>query len=874
MALEDRIHGFAARYTTAPQWIKSLVGSAYALLPKRVRLGASYDFYQALFKEPGASTEYCRDRLRETLLQAVRFVPAYREFAHLEAEIVADPVAALARFPLMDKETIKHRLSNFLSVESGARRLPMFTGGSTAVPMTFYLTKGVSRAKEWAAFSVLADRFRTDGRGTALALRGRSVGTATRAGGRLWSYEPIKRQLILSSDHLEARYMEAYVDAIRQWRPAHIHAFPSALYPLVRWMYENDRCDLLESVEGVLLTSESVFPYQLALFRKVFRCPVIVHYGHTERVLFAHTLPVDSRYFFWPHYGHFELVDASGKSVTTPGEIGEIVGTSFDSKAMPFVRYRTGDFAVLSDRPPPPGYEGFPVCERIEGRVQEFVVCRDQRLISVTTLGAAHFEELERCARIQYEQHREGELLLRVVPLAGTRNVDTASIAAAVEEKTQGGCSVKVELVGEIPLTRQGKQRLLQQHLDISSYLGASIEAAGTASPQLQASSAADKGSARRRWFESTASGKTILMIGTDPDMRGGIASVVSVYRHAGAFDSGTVRYIASHTDGNAVSKLTAFSQSLVTVAGELISGRVCGVHVQSSSKGSFWRKAIILALARAFGIKTLFHLHSGGFDRFVDRSNWIAKRWVKRTLESSDGVIVLSKRWADWMSGFAPAAKVHILGNPIVVPVELSAAERTREVVFLGLICDAKGCFDLIKAFARIRSHFPEWKLIVGGNGETERFNREVALAELSEQIEFRGWIDSAARARLFDSASIYVLPSYAEGLPMGMLEAMAHGLPVVVSKVGGIPDTITDGVDGLLMSAGDIDDLVAQLEKLMGDPALRMSIGQAGRETAQNFAVDRILGRLEGIYQQIGMLASSAPSTTSSPLSGKQEI
>lgn len=872
MALEDRIHGFAARYTTAPQWIKSLVGSAYALLPKRVRLGASYDFYQALFKEPGASTKYCREKLTETLLQAVRFVPAYRELSHLEGDIVADPVAALARFPLMDKETIKHRLGDFLSVESGARRLPMFTGGSTAVPMTFYLTKGVSRAKEWAAFGALADRFKTDGCGTSLALRGRSVGTAIRAGGRLWSYEPIKRQLILSSDHLEARYMEAYVDAIRQWQPAHIHAFPSALYPLVRWIYENDQCDLFESVQGVLLTSESVFPYQLALFKKVFHCPVIVHYGHTERVLFAHTLPDDSRYFFWPHYGHFELIDANGEAVTTPGEIGEIVGTSLDSKVMPFVRYRTGDFAVLSDRPPPSGYEGFPVCERIEGRVQEFVVCRDRRLISVTTLGAAHFEELERCARIQYEQHKEGELLLRVVPLAGTLNVDTASIAKAVEEKTQGGCSVQVELVSEIPLTRQGKQRLLQQHLDISSYLGASVEAADERLLPLQSHAASGVVSAYRRWFASTINGKSILMVGTDPDMRGGIASVVSVYRQAGAFDSGTVRYVASHAEGSAVSKLLAFARSFFAVSGELIRGRICGVHVQSSSKGSFWRKSIILALARAFGAKTLFHLHSGGFDRFVDRSNWLAKRWIKHTLESSDGVIVLSKRWGDWMSGFAPAAKIHVLGNPIAVPDMTAPTDRSREVVFLGLICDAKGCFDLIKAFARIKCRFPEWKLIVGGNGETERFNREVALAGLSEQIEFRGWIGSTARARLFDSASIYVLPSYAEGLPMGMLEAMAHGLPVVVSKVGGIPDTITDGVDGLLMLPGDIDTLVSQLETLMGDPALRTSIGLAGRETAQNFAVNRILDRLEGIYQQAGMLAFSA-TTTSSPMSGNQE-
>ena len=99
-------------------------------------------------------------------------------------------------------------------------------------------------------------------------------------------------------------------------------------------------------------------------------------------------MPDDERYFFWPQYGHFELLDADNRPVTQPGKLGFVVGTSFDNGVMPFVRYRTGDLAVLSGRDHPE-LAGFPVCERIVGRLQEFIVCRDQRLVSITTLAPA-----------------------------------------------------------------------------------------------------------------------------------------------------------------------------------------------------------------------------------------------------------------------------------------------------------------------------------------------------------------------------------------------------------------------------------------------------------------------------------------------------
>jgi len=224
-----------------------------------------------------------------------------------------------------------------------------------------------------------------------------------------------------------------------------------------------------------MLYSENVYGFQMEKFREVFRCPIVAHYGHSERVLMAATMPDDDRYFFWPQYGWLELVDAHDRPVTQPGKLGFIVGTGFDNQVMPFVRYRTGDLGVLSAKGHPM-LPGFPAVERIAGRLQEFIVCRDERLVSITTLGVAHFPELALVDAIQYEQKEPGRVVLKVVGETRLTGEQLARIAAAVERKTQGGCDVSVVQVERIPRTPRGKARMLVQHLDIRRYFGAATQ--------------------------------------------------------------------------------------------------------------------------------------------------------------------------------------------------------------------------------------------------------------------------------------------------------------------------------------------------------------------------------------------------------------
>jgi phenylacetate-CoA ligase len=476
MALEDHLHPYLGRYLDAPAWFKASAGRAYRCLPPSVRLGGAYERFRARAAAE-ASEAGAQPGLEEALRWALETVPAYARYRGL-FNGGRSALDVLADLPVTDKLDIKHSPEGYLSnALPGSARLEMYTGGSTRNPMRFYLQKHVTRPKESAFIDAFRARVGAGPDALVLALRGRTVASAAQPGGAIWMHEPIRNQLILSSDHLERRFMPAYAEALARHRPAFIEAFPSALYPLARWLAANPLPEFTRGVRGVMLYSENVYGYQMEKFREVFGCPILSHYGHSERVLMAASMPDDERYFFWPQYGHFELLDAEDRPVTEPGKLGFIVGTGFDNRAQPFVRYRTGDLGVLSAQGHP-ALPGFVACERIVGRLQEFIVCRGHRLMSITTLGVAHFPELAEVDSIQYEQSEPGRMRLKVVADAPLEEGTLRRIGAAVERKTQGGCTVEAVQVARIERTPRGKARMLVQHLDVRRYFGAATQAA------------------------------------------------------------------------------------------------------------------------------------------------------------------------------------------------------------------------------------------------------------------------------------------------------------------------------------------------------------------------------------------------------------
>lgn len=485
MAVEDLLHPWLKHYTAGPQWLKTLVGGTYARLPEALRHGPAVRRFaaEAQLRDAAALRELAARKLGQTLRWALQTVPAYADW-RAEAARDFDPYALLARLPRLGKDQLKAGLDAHVSLGiAPRRRLVTHTGGSTSIPMRLYLERHVSRARDFAYTRCWDRSLGIGARDRVFVLRGRTVPGAGAYGDRVWSWDPIRRFVHLSSDHLEPAYMPHYVQAMRRWKARFIQAFPSAIVPLAHWLREHPAPDVSARIAAIQLYSENTYAHQVALLREVFGCPVYVEYGHSERAAKAISAADDPRYCFWPSYGHVELLRPDGRPVRRPGELGEIVATAFDNRVMPLVRYRTGDFAMLADASPV--FPGFLAAARIEGRLQEFLVCADRRVVSICSVGAAHFDALAGAQRMQFEQHEPGRALLHVVADAPLAPAVVAALQRGMREKTQGGIEIEVRRVDAIRPTPAGKYLLLRQHLDVSRYLGATMGADAPTDPTL-----------------------------------------------------------------------------------------------------------------------------------------------------------------------------------------------------------------------------------------------------------------------------------------------------------------------------------------------------------------------------------------------------
>jgi glycosyltransferase involved in cell wall biosynthesis len=126
-----------------------------------------------------------------------------------------------------------------------------------------------------------------------------------------------------------------------------------------------------------------------------------------------------------------------------------------------------------------------------------------------------------------------------------------------------------------------------------------------------------------------------------------------------------------------------------------------------------------------------------------------------------------------------------------------------------------------------------------------------------ISDAVALPGWVTGAEKEAWMQRASVFVLPSYAEGMPMSLLEAMAAGIPTVSTAVGSVPEVVTDGVNGFLMAPGDTAALAKLLGRLLRDAGLRASVAAAARATVRRrFGADRMLARLEHLYAAEGLV------------------
>lgn len=342
-----------------------------------------------------------------------------------------------------------------------------------------------------------------------------------------------------------------------------------------------------------------------------------------------------------------------------------------------------------------------------------------------------------------------------------------------------------------------------------------------------------------------------VLVIATSRKTRGGITSVVKAYENSPLWAKFHCKWIETHRDGGAFTKLSyllkGFLQFLLCVPFYDI------IHIHTSEPPSALRKVLFMAVSKLLGKKVIVHFHSFSVDTTI-KSKY---QWVYRYLfGKADCVLVLSKYWQDELCdtfGFNED-KVKVLYNPCTTEISNKVYPKKKEILYAGTVNARKGYADMINAFAKVADKYHDWCIVFAGNGEIEEGKALASRLGIDKQTVFLGWVKGNDKDKAFKEASIFCLPSYAEGFPMGVLDAWAYGLPVITTPVGGIPDIAKDGTNCLLFNPGDTNKLAEQMDKMMSSEELRKLVASESNELAKGiFSVDKVTERLGNIYQNL---------------------
>jgi len=347
-----------------------------------------------------------------------------------------------------------------------------------------------------------------------------------------------------------------------------------------------------------------------------------------------------------------------------------------------------------------------------------------------------------------------------------------------------------------------------------------------------------------------------VLHIGPDERALGGIACVIRTYMRCLANRSLSVRRLATVNEGHRLKKLFAAAAAYVRAPFEIM--RVDLVHVHTASRNSWRRKAPLVILTKLQRRKLVIHIHAGGFADFLD-SMGRSRRWLNiRLLSLADCVVCLSPSTRAELAKHLHTIPVVTIPNPCrFFPCEEKVCrEPGVEILFTGAIARPKGVFDLVRAFALVVRECPREKLrlVIAGGGKAEACRELAREWGVEDNVSLPGWLASRQLQEAYAKADIYCLPSYIEGVPMGVLEAMAFALPIVASPVGGIPDLVDDGVHGLFVPPGDVNALALALRRLIDNPVARESMGAACRQrVASRYAPQQVGRQLDRLYHSL---------------------
>lgn len=286
-------------------------------------------------------------------------------------------------------------------------------------------------------------------------------------------------------------------------------------------------------------------------------------------------------------------------------------------------------------------------------------------------------------------------------------------------------------------------------------------------------------------------------------------------------------------------------------------------VQIHTSDYFVFWENSIYILISRLFRKKILVRM-GGVFDKFYQNSNPFARFLVRCILKVPDILIVQSEYWKSFIGSLADPAKIRVVNNFLDVRAfpELSPrpeAESKRILFICGTEAMRKG-LDVVLESVRYLSHDGIGTSRFVFVASNDQIQQRVKDLQVQPYIEFRGLLSKEEMLEEYRKADLFLLPSFGEGFPNSLLEAMASGLPIIATRVGAVPEVIEDRVNGLLIDAGDPGALTRAIKQVLHDPELRQRLGERGKEkVTTHYNVEKGVAQLDAIYAEL--LRGSSP-------------
>lgn len=342
-----------------------------------------------------------------------------------------------------------------------------------------------------------------------------------------------------------------------------------------------------------------------------------------------------------------------------------------------------------------------------------------------------------------------------------------------------------------------------------------------------------------------------VLMIGPARTVKGGISAVVNNYYSIGLDKMVDLQYLATMEDGSKLHKLKVALFALIKYPFKAVGVDI--IHVHMASDSSLLRKLPFLLLAKWMKKKVVLHQHGGDFtEYYYHHCSKRLQKLIITILNKADLVLVVSPHLKEEFGKILEISKIQLFQNTILIPKYEKNNYQGNDLLFLGRLCVEKGIGELLEAVIQLKKEITNLHLYLGGVWEDLELKK--VADEHKEFIHQIGWVENKEKEKWLEKCNVFVLPTYFEGLPIALLEAMAYGCACVASKVGGIPKLITHKQEGLLIEPKNSTCLLDCLRYLLREEKMQEQLGQAAAKKVQReYNLENQLQQLIRWYREL---------------------